>query len=79
MPAHVADEIDAHAPGPLVVQIAVETQGAEMAVEFSEEQWCGLPAAGVAGALAAEEDEGAVAAGAGCERGAAGGLESVGD
>lgn len=35
-----------------------------MAAELSEQQRCGLTAAGVAGALAAEEDEGAVEAGA---------------
>ena len=67
MPAYVADEIHAYAPGPLIVQIAVQTQGAEMAAEFSEEQGRGLPAAGVARALAAEQDDGAVAAGAGGE------------
>lgn len=43
-----------------------------MAVEFTEEEGRGLAAAGVAGSLAAEEDYGAVGAGAGCEGGGVG-------
>lgn len=44
-----------------------------MSVEFAAEQGRGLAAAGVAGALAAEKDEGAV--GAGAEREGGGGRE----
>ena len=33
----VADEIDAHAAGTLVAEVAVETEGSEVALEFSSE------------------------------------------
>ena len=69
MPAHVRDEVDADAAGPLVVQVAVESQRGEVALEFLAQEGCGLAAAGVAGFLAAHQDEVFVGAGAGFEGG----------
>lgn len=69
MPAHMAYEINGHAPGPLIVEIAIEAQGAEMPTEFAQKEGRRLAATGVTGALAAEEDEGAVGTGAGWEWG----------
>ena len=37
MSANMGDEIDAHAAGTLVAEIAIETQRLEMALVFSEE------------------------------------------
>lgn len=54
MPADVADEIYAYAAGAFVEEVAVEAEGAQVALEFSEEERCGLAAAGVACALGAE-------------------------
>ena len=53
----MADEINPDASGPLIVQVAVETQSTQMPFEFSAEEGRGLSAAGVAGFLGAEEDE----------------------
>lgn len=64
VPADMADEVDAHAAGPRVVHVAVEAQRAEVAFELAFEQGRRLPAAGVAGALGAHEDEVFVRAGA---------------
>lgn len=54
--ADMADEIDAHATGSLVVQVAVEAEGAEVALKFAAEQGRGLSASCVPGALGTEED-----------------------
>lgn len=67
MTANMTDEVYAHASRSFVVEIAVEAEGAEMAFEFPAEEGRGLSAAGVAGALGAEEDEVLVGAGAGGE------------
>ena len=71
MPADVADEVDAHAAGPGVVGVAVQAEGAEVALELPPEDRRRLPAAGVARLLAAEEDEVAVRTGPRRERGRA--------
>lgn len=65
----MADEEDSHAAWSVVVEVAVEAAGAEVAFEFSAEEGGGLAAAGVAGALGAEEDEVGVGVGAGGEEG----------
>lgn len=65
----MADEIDAHAPRPLVVCVPVQAERAQVALEFSAQEGRGLPAAGVAGALGAEEEEVSVGVGAGGEGG----------
>lgn len=67
MTTDMADEVYAYAAGSFVVEITVEAQGPEMAFEFSAEEGRGLAAAGVAGALRAEEDEVCVGARAGGE------------
>ena len=51
------------------MEIAVQSQGPEMPVEFTEEEGRRLAASGVSGALAAKEDYSAVGTRAGCERG----------
>ena len=56
MPPNMANEINTHAAGALVVQISIQTQRAQVPAEFAEEQRRGLAATGVAGALAAEQD-----------------------
>lgn len=65
MAPHVADEVNAHAARSLVVDVAVQAERLQVAREFAGEQRGGLSAAGVAGFLGAEEDEGEVWAGAG--------------
>lgn len=69
MPAHVADEVDAHAARPRVVHVPVQAQRPEVAFELAFQQGGRLPAAGVAGALGAHEDEVFVRAGARVEGG----------
>ena len=61
----MADEVDAHAAGSLVVEIAVQAQGPEVRFERASEERRGLAATGVAGSLGAEEDQVGVRAGAG--------------
>lgn len=79
MPANVADEVDAHPAGPVVVQVAVQAERLQMALELAPQEWRGLAAAGVAGFLGAEQDEVGVWAGSGGEmlRGAAWGVRLV--
>ena len=67
MPAHVADEVDADAAGAGVVEVAVEAERPQVALELAAEQWRRLAAACVARFLAAKEDEGEVRAGVGAE------------
>ena len=57
MTAYMTDEIYPHAAGPLVLQVSIKAQGPEVALKFAAEEGRGLAAAGVAGALRAEEDE----------------------
>ena len=52
---------------PLVVQVAVEPQGPEVALELAAQERRRLPAARVARLLAAQEDQVLVRAGAGLE------------
>lgn len=74
VPADMADEVDAHAARPRVVHVPVQAQRPEVAFELAFEQGSRLPAARVAGALGAHEDEVFVRAGARLERGGGGGL-----
>lgn len=69
----MADEVDAHAARPRVVHVPVQAQRPEVAFELAFEQGSRLPAARVAGALGAHEDEVFVRAGARLERGGGGG------
>lgn len=57
MPSDMADEIDPHAAGPLVVEVAEEAERAEVSLELAPEERRGLAASCVAAALRAEEDE----------------------
>ena len=57
MAADVVDEVDADAAGPFVVQVAVQAERTQVALQLFAEEGCGLAAAGVAGLVAAEEDE----------------------
>lgn len=67
MSADMRDEVDAHSPGPLVPEVAVQSERPEVSLEFAAQEGRRLPAAGVARFLRAEEDEVAVWAGAGGE------------
>ena len=51
MASNVTDEIDANSTRAFVVQVAVETEGPEVALEFAAQEGRGLAAPGVAGLL----------------------------
>lgn len=68
----MADEVYPHAARPLVVQVTVETQGSQVALEFSTQQGRGLAAAGITGLLAAHENQVFVGTWAGGEGGCGG-------
>lgn len=57
MAADVTYEVDSYSSRSLVVEVAVEAERTEVAFEFFAEEGSRLAAAGVAGLLAAEEDE----------------------
>ena len=67
MASNVTDEVDADTAWAFIVQIAVETEGTEVALKFATEKGSGLAAAGIAGLLRAHEDEVGVGTGASCE------------
>ena len=60
MAPDVADEIDTHAAGAVVVEVAEQPQGPQVALELLAEQRRALAAPRVARLLGAEQDEGAV-------------------
>ena len=67
MAADVAYEVDAHASRTLVVEVAIQAERAQVSLELFAEEGSRLAAAGVAGLLAAEENEVFVGTGAGDE------------
>ena len=60
MPPNVRNKVDSHSTRPFIVEIAVQAAGAQLSLEFFAQQGRRLAAAGVAGALGAEKDEGAM-------------------
>ena len=79
MASDVVDEVDRDAACAGVGEITVETEGAEVALEFLCEEGGGDAAAGVTAAVGAEEDDVVVGTGAGVERvGLRGGSEGEG-
>lgn len=69
MTADVVDEVDAAAAGALVMQVAVQAEGLQVALELAAQERGGLAAAGVACLVAAEQDEVVVRALAGYQGG----------
>ena len=67
MSTDVVDEVDAHTAGTVIVEVAVQAKGTEVALELFAEERGGLAAAGVAGAVGTHEDEGGVGDGFGAE------------
>ena len=53
MPADVVDVIDSYTIRSVVIKVAVEAKGTEVANQFAAEDWGGLATAPVAGAVRA--------------------------
>ena len=65
--ADMADEVDAHATGSLIVQVTVQAQGPKVSLELAQKEGGRLAATSIARLLGAEENHGFMGASTGWE------------